>query len=271
MKTLKFAYLYAKSITLLPTHDDRTNAVMMRNRRIGCSMSGIVQAMEKFGRRQFFQMCDVSYSYLDDLDKVYSDWLCVPRSIKRTSVKPSGTVSLLPGVTPGIHFPHSEYYIRRIRIKDSHPLVEAAQLCDLWVEKDKYSPNTSVVSFPIHEKHFTRSKQDVTMWEQLEIAAQVQEHWADNAVSATVTFHEHEAKDIKHALELYETRLKGVSFLPHKHGFEQAPYETITKEEYDRMISSANLAALPKMLAQLSTQNTHDQLERFCDGDVCTV
>ena len=75
------------------------------------------------------------------------------------------------------------------------------------------------------------------MWEQLENAAQIQEHWADNQVSVTISFSPDEAKDIGKALELYETRLKGVSFLPKKdHGYEQAPYIPIKKEDYDIMI-----------------------------------
>lgn len=264
-KTLKYAYLYAKTVTLMPTHDDRTNTVMMRNRRIGCSMSGIVQAMQKFGRRDFLQtFCDKGYEYLRELDQVYADWLCVRTSVKVTSVKPSGTVSLLPGVTPGIHYPHAEYYIRRVRLQDTSPLVEKLSAAGYPVETDKYSPNTVVVSFPVQERDFDRSKDDITLWEQLEIAAQMQQYWADNQVSVTVTFKPSEAKDIKHALELYETRLKGVSFLPlENHGYEQAPYETITAEQYESL--KAGIIELDTTDAQ------HELTSRFCDGDTCVI
>lgn len=265
-KTLKYAYLYAKSVTLIPTHDARTNTVLMRNRRIGCSMSGIVQAMQKFGRRKFLsQFCDGGFSYLRELDKVYSDWLCVRTSVKITSVKPSGTVSLLPGVTPGIHFPHAKHYIRRMRLQDSSPLVAKLTNAGYPVEADKYSPNTMVVSFPVMEHNFDRSKDDVTMWEQLELAAQMQQYWADNQVSVTVTFKASEAKDIKYALEMYETRLKGVSFLPMSdHGYVQAPYETITEEEYFR-ITSGITQSIDTSDAQ------HESTSRFCDGESCTI
>lgn len=264
-KTLKYAYLYAKTVTLMPTHDDRTNTVMMRNRRIGCSMSGITQAMAKFGRRGFLsQFCDVGYKYLRELDQVYAEWLCVRPSIKITSVKPSGTVSLLPGVTPGIHFPHSRYYIRRVRMQDSSPLVPKLSAAGYPVETDKYSPNTVVVSFPVEERDFDRSKDDVTIWEQLELAAQMQQYWADNQVSVTVTFKPTEAKDIKYALEMYETRLKGVSFLPlEEHGYEQAPYETISPEQYATMIYG---------ITPIDTSDAkHEQTSRFCDGDMCVI
>lgn len=264
-KTLKYAYLYAKTVTLVPTHDARTNTVLMRNRRIGCSMSGITQAMQKFGRRAFLStFCDEGYTYLRSLDKVYSDWLCVRTSIKVTSVKPSGTVSLLAGVTPGIHFPHAEYYIRRVRLQENSPLVETLTKAGYPVEKDSYSPNTLVATFPVHEQHFDRSKDDLSMWEQLELAAQMQHWWADNQVSVTVTFRKDEAKDIKYALELYETRLKGVSFLPvSEHGYAQAPYETISEEKYNALMSA---------ITPLSTDSlVHEETSRFCDGDSCTI
>ncbi len=264
-KTLKYAYLYAKSVTLLSTHDMRTNQVLLRNRRIGTSMSGIVQSMEKFGRRNILNWGDKGYKYLRNLDKIYSDWLCVRESIKITSVKPSGTVSLLPGVTPGIHFPHSKYYIRRIRFKNGHPLLDMLKNHGFNIEEDFYSPDTSVVEFPIKEKLFDRSKSEVSMWEQLELAAQMQTYWSDNQVSVTVTFNPDEAKDIKYALELYETRLKGVSFLPEQdHGYKQAPYESISEEEYYNMVSNLDYNFV-------TTENTHDLMDKFCDGDTCMV
>jgi adenosylcobalamin-dependent ribonucleoside-triphosphate reductase len=264
-KTLKYAYLYAKTVTLIPTHSEKTNQIMLRNRRIGTSMSGIVQAMQKHGRREFFNWCDSGYLFLKELDKIYSDWLCVRESIKITTVKPSGSVSLLPQVTPGIHFPHSEYYIRRIRFQSNSALVDKLRNTGYKVEEDKYSPNTVVVEFPVKEEFFDRAKKDVSMWEQLELAAQMQSYWSDNAVSATITFSGAEAENIKHALELYETRLKSVSFLPMKdHGYVQAPYEAITKQEYDSMVAKI-------------TPITHngnikrDMEDRFCDGEACMI
>ena len=103
------------------------------------------------------------------------------------------------------------------------------------------------------------------MWEQLENAAQIQEHWADNQVSVTISFSAEEAKHIKYALELYETRLKGVSFLPKSnHGYEQAPYIPITKEEYEKLSKEV------KPIDSLKSAE-HDQTEKFCDSDKCML
>jgi ribonucleotide reductase alpha subunit len=264
-KTLKYAYLYAKSVTLVPTHNEGTNAVMQCNRRIGTSMSGITQAMKRHGTREFLNWCNNGYKYLQELDQSYSDWLCIRPSIKITSVKPSGTVSLLPGVTPGIHYPQSQYYIRRIRFQKDSPLVAVLVDNGYTVELDKYSPNTVCVEFPIEERYYDRSKDEVSMWEQLELAAQMQQYWADNQVSVTITFKPEEASSIKRALELYETRLKSVSFLPLKdHGYVQAPMETITEEQYQLMVSKI------KVVETLETAS-HEQTDRFCDGSTCVA
>lgn len=263
-RTLKFAYLYAKTVTLIPTHDQRTNAVMMRNRRIGCSQSGIIQAMVKLGRREFLRWCDEGYNYIRNLDTIYSDWLCVPSSRKMTSVKPSGTVSLLCGATPGIHYPHAEYYIRNIRLISSSSLVDVVKKAGYPMEKCAYQPNSLVVSFPVHEKHFVKSKSDVTMWEQFSNAADMQKYWADNQVSITVTFKKEEAKDIATCLSVYEDQLKSISLLPlSDHGYVQAPYVEITKAEYEKLM--AKIKPLDLTVAK------HEADDEFCDGETCTV
>ena len=95
-----------------------------------------------------------------------------------------------------------------------------------------------LLSFLYTSPIITQGKSDVSIWEQLEIAAQYQYYWADNSVSITVTFKPEEASQIKAALELYETRLKAVSFLKYEEtGYEQAPYEAINKKKYEKMVS----------------------------------
>lgn len=263
-RTLKYAYLYAKTVTLIPTHQPKTNAVMMRNRRIGTSQSGIVQSMVRHGVKQHFDWCDNGYQYLKELDKKYSDWLAIPKSIKITSVKPSGTVSLLPGVTPGIHFEHAEYYFRTIRIAKTSKLLAPLRKAGYTIEEDQYDKSSSVVYFPVHAEFFDRSKDDVSIWEQLENVAQMQHYWADNQVSATVTFKKREAKDIPRALDLYQSRLKSISFLPAEdHGYVQAPYITITKEEY--------AAAVEKLKPLVLKGDTNEMVDEFCDGDACLI
>ncbi len=264
-RTLKFAYLYAKTVTLVPTHNERTNAITLCNRRIGLSQSGIIEAFEKHGRRTHFEWCDKGYQYVAELDKIYSSWLCIPESIKRTSVKPSGTVSLLPGVTPGIHYPHAQYYYRTIRIDKTSPLIDPIRRAGYRVEESVYGDNTWVVYFPVKQEHFDRSKDEVSIWEQVENVAQMQYYWADNQVSVTVTFTPGEAAFIPHILELYETRLKSLSFLPlTEHQYAQAPYQTITKDMFEK----ANAHLQPLDFTSLNTKEADDM---YCDSDRCVA
>ena len=128
LKTLKIAYLYGKTVTLSNTHWPETNAKMLKNRRIGLSQSGVVQAFNKHGKRQMLNWCDNAYEYVQQLDQEYSNWLCIPKSIRMTSIKPSGTVSLLNGSTPGIHFPEDEYYIRRIRFSNTSKVLKDQEI-----------------------------------------------------------------------------------------------------------------------------------------------
>ncbi len=265
LKTLKIAYLYGKTVTLVNTHWPETNAIMLKNRRIGLSQSGVVQAFNKHGRRTILNWCDRAYDHVQDLDEQYSNWLCIPRSIRMTSIKPSGTVSLLNGSTPGIHFAEDEYYIRRIRFSTTSELLEKLRENGYNIEKDAYSPNTMVVEFPVREPYFQKGKRDVSMWEQLEIAAQYQHYWADNSVSVTVSFKPEEGEQLREALEMYETRLKAVSFLKYEEtGYEQAPYEPITKEKYEEMVNSIT----PFQRANINTGGVGT---KFCDGDSCVI
>lgn len=265
-KTAKYAYLLCKTITLIPTHIEQSNAVMLSNRRIGLSQSGIIQAINKLGMREYFNWCDSTYNYVKHLDEKYSRWLCIPRSIKISANKPAGTTSLLPGATPGVHYPHSRYYKRAIRIDKNSNLLKPLKKAGYEMEESLCGDNTYVVYFPVEEKNYKQSKDDVSIWQQVELISNIQHYWSDNAVSATVTFKSEEAKDIPMILSLYETKLKSISFLPlSNHGFKQAPYQTITEEVYNEMVKKIK----PLDLSNLN--DTNEVIEKFCDGDNCIL
>lgn len=268
-RTLKFAYLYGKTVTLSKTHWPETNAIMLRNRRIGTSMSGIAQFIHKFGVDQLKEWCEVGYDVIEEYDNVYSDWFAVPKSIKRTSIKPSGTVSLLAGATPGVHYPESRFYIRRMRISKQSNLLPALIKAGYKIEDAFGSErDTVVVEIPVDVGEGIRTLSEVSMHEQLALAAFMQKYWADNQVSVTVTFNpKTEAEQIKPALEYYQYQLKSVSFLPRlaKGAYRQMPYEAITEEEYNTI--SAGI-----------TQLTFDEVrgeeavgEKYCSNDHCSL
>lgn len=266
LRTLKFAYLYAKTVTLGTTNWPETNRVQLRNRRIGTSVSGIAQFIDRYGIHELKSWLTQGYSTLLYYDEVYSDWLAIPRSIKLTSIKPSGTISLLAGVTPGMHYPESNYYIRRIRISKNSSLLEEIKNSGYKIEKDLNDPdNTYIVQFPVNISN-VRPLSQVSMWEQLSLAAFLQKYWADNQVSSTITFKPNEAKNIKHALNYFQYQLKGVSFLPKTEVgvYPQMPYEEITKEQYEEEI---------KNIKNIYLKDTKEEAipDRFCDNELCTI
>ena len=144
-------------------------------------------------------------------------------------------------------------------------MIDPLRAAGYKIEEDEYTPNTLVVEFPVHEPYFTKGKKDVSMWEQLEIAAQYQHYWADNSVSITVTFTAEEAPQIKEALEMYETRLKAVSFLKlSETGYKQAPYEAITSAEYEE--TTKNIVPILRFQDSIEATGT-----KFCTNDTCTI
>ena len=268
-RTLKYAYLYAKTVTLGRTHWSDTNRVMLRNRRIGCSVSGVAQFITNRGINQLRDWLEDGYDVIQDWDSKYSDWLAVPKSIKTTSVKPSGTVSLLAGATPGLHYPESRFYIRRIRLSKHSDLIEPMKKAGYKIEPAFGSEDTTcVVEVPVDVGEGIRTAGELSIWEQFSIAAFMQRHWADNQVSCTVTFDpETEGNQIEPCLNYYQYHLKGISLLPrHDYGaYPQMPYESIEEKEYDKQVSK-----LSKLSFGVIKQEEAN-IEKFCDGDFCDV
>jgi ribonucleoside-triphosphate reductase len=272
-RTLKFAVIYAKTVTLGPTHWPDTNAIMLRNRRIGTSMSGIAQFIASRGVNTLQQWCDAGYDTVQSQDRHISERFAVPQSIKTTCIKPSGTVSLLAGATPGMHFPESRFYIRRVRLDASSPLVPALREAGYNVEGAESDPaNTMVVDFPIDAGEGVRTLNTVSMWEQLSLAAFLQKHWADNQVSCTVTFNpETESNDLANALNYFQYQLKGVSFLPRleKGAYAQMPYEEISESEYRDMYSKVRSEVLDENLLGIKLNDPVP--DKFCESDSCST
>lgn len=261
--TLKYAYLYAKSVTLLKTHCKETNRVLLRNRRIGLSQTGIAQFLEEHSLEEYRVWCDTGYKKVQYYDEVYSNWFCIPKSIKTTSIKPSGSISLLAGATPGMHYPERDFYIRRIRIGNTSPLLEACHKAGYKIEQDVKDSTVSCVEIPV--KVNCRTVDKVSIWEQVNLATFIQKWWADNQVSCTVTFKPEEAKEIEPILKYNAYNLKGISFLPVTEAgvYEQMPYEAITKEEYEKRIKG--IKPLKIALGEESKP------ELYCDSQICTV
>lgn len=270
-KTLKVSYLYAKSVTLLPTHWPETNAIMQRNRRIGCSVSGLAHFAEVNGWTELRTWLNSGYEYIQHLDNSYSEWLGCRQSIKTTSVKPSGTVSLLFGVTPGVHWPTADVYIRRMRLASNDPLVEALAEAGYHTEPDVMDPTHSMVVELPTKGPDVRTEREVSMWEKTALAILAQRYWADNQVSVTVTFKEDEKDQIGPLLRSIDGQLKSVSMLPILEvggAYAQMPYERIDLDTWGNSVSSIKKVKWKSLYAGKALDA---EGEKFCSNDTCEI
>ena len=270
-RTLKFAYLYAKTVTLIPTHWEETNAIMQRNRRIGTSISGIANFADTKGLPLLRTWMDEGYAVVTSYDKSYSEWLGIRESIKMTTVKPSGTVSILAGESPGVHWtPGGKYFLRTIRFANNDPMLPLFKLANYRIEPSSTDPdNTSVVYFPIKSESM-RSEKDVSIYEKMAIAATAQRYWSDNSVSVTVSFDpKKEADAIGTVLHMYDGQLKTVSFLAMDDTlYPQMPYTQSTAEEYEE----ARMTLFPIDLTGVYEGMAFDAVgEAYCTTDACEV
>lgn len=271
-RTLKFAYLYAKTVTLLPTHWEQTNAIMQRNRRIGTSMSGVANFADRKGIPVLRDWMDAGYNVVQSYDKIYSEWLGIRESIKTTTVKPSGTVSILAGESPGVHWtPGGKYFMRAIRFSNGDPMLPLFKMANYRVEPASESPDTtSVVFFPI-KSDAERAERDVTIFEKMSIAAMAQRYWSDNSVSVTISFDpETEKEHIGTVLYMYDGQLKTVSFLPSGNfTYPQMPYTQITEEEY---VNEGEMKLFPIDFAGVYAGMAADAIgDAYCTTDACEI
>ena len=268
-RTLKYAYLYAKTVTLGKTHWPDTNRVMLRNRRIGCSVSGVAQFITNHGLGELKDWLESGYDVIQNWDKQYSDWFAIPKSIKTTSVKPSGTVSLLVGATPGMHYPESRFYIRRMRLSKHSELLEPLKKAGYKLEPAFGSEDsTMVVEVPVDVGEGIRTAAELSIWEQFSLAAFLQRHWADNQVSCTATFDpETEADQLSHVLNYFQYKLKGISLLPrHDYGaYKQMPYEAITEKEYNKQVKKLG------HLSFVGVEGEEAEVDKFCNNESCEI
>ena len=259
-------YRINKHSLRLPCHLEQTEEVVHRNMRMGIGVTGYLQATEE----QRSWLPEV-YTHLREYDAQYSAERGWPASIKLTTTKPSGTLSLLPGVTSGVHPAYSQYMIRRIRFASNSPVVDTVRAHGYKVEYQKNFDGTEdrstvVAEFPMMYPEGTVLASQMTAIDQLEAVKRLQTEWSDNAVSCTVYYRAEELPEIKAYLaKNYNKNFKTLSFLLHTgHGFQQAPLEEISKEQYEEMVSST--VKITKLLETVDFDASSD-----CEGGACPV
>lgn len=265
LKAVEYATFYASTVSLLPTHWGVTNRVIARNHRIGVSLSGIADWYATTPFTKLVKYMQDGYKTVLSVNARLATEAGVPASIRVTTVKPSGSISLLAGVSPGLHFPTHRYCIRRVRVGTSSPIAKTLIASGIPHEKDSYSDNTWVFEFVIDQSH-TRPASEVSVWEQASLLTTLQREWSDNAVSVTLYFNpQTEGHQLEHLLAQYAPLVKSLSMLPHTEAgvYKQSPLEGISKDEYDR-----RRALLPTIDWSVFTGGD-GEMAKFCTNSGC--
>lgn len=259
-------YKTQKAIAALPFLHDETNKIVHKNMRLGLGVTGVCQSLDKL------DWLDNCYIALRKYDKEWSKKRGWPESVKLTTIKPSGTLSLLGGATPGVHPAYSQYYFRTVRMSSSDKLVQTCKDLGYHVEfllnfDGTENRDTVVVYFPCETPEGSILTKDMNVIKQLDLVKKTQSIWADNAVSVTAYYNEEELPELKKWLkENYKNNIKSVSFLLHqKHGFKQAPYQEIDEKTYREARSKVKSLNNVK----ISSGSTIDGIE--CVGGACPI
>jgi ribonucleoside-diphosphate reductase alpha chain len=244
-------------------------------RLLGVSLTGI------FGNKLTGTLHNNLANMLDSLrelavgeNAVEADILGIEHSAAVTTVKPSGTVSQLTGVSSGIHPWYSKHYIRTVRADNKDPLTQFLKDFGVPNEPDVMKPDaTTVFSFPIAAPKNAVVTEDLSAIEHLEVWKVYRTHWTEHNPSVTINVKEDEWVDVSAWVYKNFDHIGGVSFLPaSEHSYKQAPYQPISEKEYKEA-----LASMPKRipweslpLYELEDTTTGSQ-ELACTAGACDV
>ena len=193
-----------------------------------------------------------------------------------TTIKPEGTLSLLPGVSPGLHYSHSPYYIRRVRISANDPLVKVCEELEYPIypeTNEKWETcMTKVIEFPV-KSAAKRTKYDITAIEQLENYKMFMQYYVDHNASITVTVKEYEWEEVEEWIWNNWECIIAISFLSLTDSFyELMPYENITQEEYEERARNMR-PFIPSLLNKYETEESELDTGNLsdCEGGTCSI
>ena len=266
-------------MTLIDLELPEWDAKQKRDRLIGCSMTGAMDALGDYmwdDQGVFEYFLKAMRSSIKEASEKYAYELRIPIPLLKTTSKPEGTGSLvLGGVSPGIHDSHAPYFIRRIRVSSDDALAKMALDIGWPVYPEVGTPGNSienartlVIEFPV-KSGAKRTKEDVGAIAQFSRYLTYQNCYTDHNTSNTITVKPNEWEALEYAISEEWDDFVGVSFLPHDGGtYQLAPYESITKEEYERR-AEAMVPFSIELLAKYETVGVSD-IDDADDPDCAT-
>src|SRR5581483_6950386 len=262
-------FRYGKRVTMEKYHHEVSDEVIKRNRRVGVGITGCL-ASPLFNPVSL----DKAYAAIQDEDERYSKELGVPRSVRTTVVKPSGTMSKVLDCDgyEGIHAAYSRHFIQRVRFASNDPLIPLLKAAGHHIEPvlkfdGSIDPQTLVVDFYVKAPEgYPVADEDWDTWKQLDVLKMAQRYWADQSVSVTVYYKKEDIAKLKEWLEDNLQHIKTISFLCHsEHGFKQAPKEAITAEQYEKLSAKVK----PINMDEIGDGEMLEDTE--CAGGVCPI
>lgn len=210
------------------------------------------------------------------VNKKAAKLLEISESAAITCVKPEGTTSQVTVSGSGLHPWYSQHFIRRYRIADTDPLCK--MLKDQGVKmtpengQTVENVNTWVISFPVKAPKSATFRTDMSAIDQLEWYKKLQENWCEHNASCTIYVKDHEWFEVGNWVYQNWDSVIGVSFLPYDGGhYEQAPYEEITKEEYEKLLKDFPKIDYSELSKYETDDNTDGAKSYACVGDKCEL
>ena len=255
----------------------RWNAVQQRDRLLGCSLTGWQDMVNAVGMDRGNQaaLLEKLREAAHSASRKMADSLGLNAPLLVTTIKPEGTLSLLPTVSCGVHYSHAPYYVRRIRISASDPLCRVCE--DLGypvfpeVGQDAATCRTKVIEFPVKAPE-GRVKADASAIEQLENYKMFMEHYVDHNCSITVHVRENEWEEVEEWVWNHWDDVVALSFLSYDENFyELLPYEAISEAEYEARRAKMR-PFNPSLISKYEREETElDIGSADCASGVCPV
>ena len=208
-----------------------------RDRLIGCSITGWQDAVsDNMAKLEQEVLLTLMKTWIKNAANEYADENNRPRPVLYTTVQPDGTGGLISGCSAGIHYNHSPYYFRRVRISTNSPLYQAIKNLDGWQIDNEVGQddngNTKVITFPC-KSNSRITKYNVSAIEQLEQYKMMQTHYVDHNTSITVTVKDDEWDAVTDWLDKNWSCVVGISFLSlNQDYYPLMPYEECTEKQY---------------------------------------
>jgi ribonucleoside-diphosphate reductase alpha chain len=242
---------------------------------LGVSMTGIMDhyLLSKGDSKDLSKWLEEIRDVAIKTNKKWAGILGINQSTAITCVKPSGTVSQLVDSASGIHPRFSKHYIRRVRSDHKDPLAVFMGMAGFPVEQDVMSPTSSVFSFPIKAPETSVTVKQVGAMQQLELWKAYQNHWCEHKPSITVYYTDDEFLQVAQWIWENFDLCSGISLLPYSdHVYQQAPYEDISAEEYDKLVAEMPVGVDWNDLEKYEEEdNTTGSQELACVGGACEI